>query len=60
MGMRRYQCHFTRCEFKIDSKSKWLEHLAVEHRLGTNHILRKHLWEGREGQKIAIFAYFQY
>ena len=43
MGMRRYQCHFTRCEFKIDSKSKWLEHLAVEHRLGTIHILRKHL-----------------
>ena len=33
MGMRRYQCHFARCEFKIDSKSKWLEHLAVEHRL---------------------------
>ena len=41
MGMRRYQCHFTRCEFKIDSKSKWLEHLAIEHRLGTINILRK-------------------
>ena len=38
MGMRRYQCHVLRCEFKIDSKSKWLEHLAVEHRLSPQEI----------------------
>ena len=36
--MRRYQCHILRCEFKIDSKSKWLEHLAVEHRLSPQEI----------------------
>ena len=38
MGMRRYQCHLPRCEFKIDSKSKWLEHLAMEHRLSQTEI----------------------
>lgn len=38
MGMRRYQCHLPRCEFKIDSKSKWLEHLSVEHRLSQQEI----------------------
>ena len=38
MGMRRYQCHILTCEFKIDSKSKWLEHLAVEHRLSSQEI----------------------
>ena len=38
MGMRRYQCHILRCEFKIDSKSKWLEHLAVEHRMSAAEI----------------------
>ena len=38
MGMRRYQCHILTCEFKIDSKSKWLEHLAVEHRLSPTEI----------------------
>ena len=36
--MRRYQCHLPRCEFKIDSKSKWLEHLAMEHRLAQQEI----------------------